>query len=354
MPPIPNLELEDIRQLNRLLHDVEMYLVRLIAETVDYTDKQFYRRQYRDLARVRAKTSALLRAVWEQLDPALLRAIRDEYAAGLSEAGVFASRVNDTAISALAQQSQVALATHLLQVQRSTVDVYQRISTQAAARHIAAGTTQQTALRHTIQEFADKGITGFVNKAGRQWEIDTYSDMVVRTVTHRARTEGYFQGMRELGVELVKISTHPACAPQCQPFQGRVLALSGPAGPRVVVDHKGDAQIVQVVATMKDALAKGYKHPNCRHRETAFLFGDDDTSPVQSTEELTREYKIEQQQRYYERQIRKWRRHEALAVTEQDKRKAKAKIAEWEERNRIHVAKHGFLTRYKHREELRA
>lgn len=354
MPTLPDLQLDDLRQLNRLLQDVEMYLVELIAETMDFTDREYYRRQYTDLARVRAKVTALMRAVWEQADPQVIEMIKQEYLSGMAEAGVFASRVDDAAISVLAQNTRVSLAQHLVQIQRSTIDIYREISTKAAARHVAVGTGVPQAVEKTVKEFAERGITGFVDRAGRKWGIDTYSDMVVRTVSHRARMEGFFQGMRELGVELVKISTHPACAPQCQPFQGRVLALSGPAGPRAVVDYKGDMQVVNVVATMSDALARGYKHPNCRHRETAFLFGNDDTSPPQTPEQINREYKAEQQQRYYERQIRKWKRHELLALDEESRRKAARKVAEWEAINERHVNRHAFLSRYYEREQVRA
>lgn len=47
---------------------------------------------------------------------------------------------------------------------------------------VATGvTTRRDALRQALKELSDEGITGFIDKAGKRWNADTYVNMNLRT-----------------------------------------------------------------------------------------------------------------------------------------------------------------------------
>ena len=97
-----------------------------------------------------------------------------------------------------------------------------------------------------------RGLTGFVDRAGKRWALDTYAEMAVRTVTRQAVVEGQVARMASHGVSLARISTHASACPICQPWEGRLVSLDGET-----TEYQGEA-----VATGVDLPPY---HPNCRH-----------------------------------------------------------------------------------------
>lgn len=96
----------------------------------------------------------------------------------------------------------------------------------------------------------DAGITAFIDKRGRSWNMASYTDMLCRTssmqIFHQAKTNEYLAH----GEDLVIVSSHYPTCDKCAPWNGKVLSLTGetPGYP-----------------TMEEAKAAGLFHPNCRH-----------------------------------------------------------------------------------------
>lgn len=96
----------------------------------------------------------------------------------------------------------------------------------------------------------DAGITAFIDKRGRSWNMASYTDMLCRTssmqIFHQAKTNEYLAH----GEDLVIVSSHSPTCDKCAPWNGKVLSLTGetPGYP-----------------TMEEAKAAGLFHPNCRH-----------------------------------------------------------------------------------------
>ncbi|MDU0479406.1 hypothetical protein QVA66_09160 [Staphylococcus chromogenes] len=65
------------------------------------------------------------------------------------------------------------------------------------------------------------------------------------------------------------------------------------------------------------------------------------------------EYEALQRQRKIERHIRRWKLREAVALTDQEKRYARARVGMWQQEQRRHVSAHSFLSRRYDREKLR-
>lgn len=258
-------------------------------------------------------------------------------------------------VQAAAASTATRISGTHLQVIRDVSDVYRSITTQTVQSAITAGVDHQVAMRHALNQYADRGITSLIDRAGRRWAMDSYVDMSIRTMRNQATQEGHLTGYERAGVELVRASWHTASAPQCFPFQNQLLAISGGAGTRTLVDSAtGDKVTVTVKDTLRDAISKGYHHVNCRHRDVAYTPGDPTPQvPQETPAENKRKYKETQRQRGMERQLRRWKRREAVALTPLDKSIAKAKIREWNTRIEHHVNAHDYLTRWSHRERPR-
>jgi hypothetical protein len=96
---------------------------------------------------------------------------------------------------------------------------------------------------------------------------------------------------------------------------------------------------VEVAGSLDEARSKGLFHPNCRHNVSAFIPGVSTIPDPVDHGKTT--YKQTQEQRYLERQARKWDRRRAVAVDDEAKKKAEAAFKEYRARIRDHVKKTG-------------
>src|ERR1035437_1951419 len=91
---------------------------------------------------------------------------------------------------------------------------------------VAAGTvTRREATQLALNKFADQGITGFVDTAGRNWSLSAYSEMATRTAVGHAAIDGHLETLMANGVDLVIVSDSPGECPLCAPWQGELLTL---------------------------------------------------------------------------------------------------------------------------------
>lgn len=334
-------QIKEAETLLAAYEQAELMITRLVADAVargQLGTVDHYRRQQMELQRLLRRTKAVLDALEARAATEVLEEIQAEYVREYMQAigaGSSPVVVPESAIQALAMETGAAVATANASILRSTADVYREITKNALLRALASGEAHSRTLQSALNEFADRGVTTLTDAAGRRWNMQTYADMAVRTGKSRARMEGRINGYTDAGVDLVLVSTHPACAPQCQPFQGRVLSLSGPAGRREVTKPDGSTATVDVVANIRDAIARGYRHPNCRHRESAYVPG---MKVPQAPEQDPAEYEALQRQRQIERHIRRWKRREAVALTPDEAAYAKARVRVWQKEQREHIA----------------
>lgn len=231
---------------------------------------------------------------------------------------------------------------------RRVDDIWRRIGVEATGYSVTGAMTTQQAAQRAFTRMAREGLPFFVDKRGRKWGLDTYAEMAVRTMTNRALRAGHTNTMIEHGIDLVVVSSHKNPAPQCAPFERKVLSLTGkyPAG-----THRIGDSIVNVKATMQDAEASGLHHINCKHSHAAFIPGYTRVSDVPYDGDDSG-YKATQKQRYYERQIRASKRMEAAAIDETDVRAARQRTKAYQAKLRDHIEEHD-LPRRRHREQVR-
>ena len=140
-------------------------------------------------------------------------------------------------------------------VGRRVDDVYARAGRRQALRSLlGAEGSPRAATRALSRDLQRRGATAFVDKAGKQWALDTYSEMVVRTVTREAVVQGQLTRMASHGVNLARVSTHSSSCSICVPWEGRLVSLDG-----ATADFQGEA-----VADIGAVPVPPY-HPHCRH-----------------------------------------------------------------------------------------
>jgi len=201
------------------------------------------------------------------------------------------------------------------QILRDVDDVFRKTQAEAASLVLAGVDTRKQAAQRMLNKFADRGVTSFVDKAGRNWEMASYTEMATRTVTAHAALQGHIDRQAVIGNDLVIVSANGTSCPICQPWAGKVLSITGnTAG----------------YSTVQNARDSGLFHPNCRHIVTAF-FPDVPDAPTPDTSAYNPEsYEMTQKQRHNERQIRRWKRREVVAMSPQEHQFASGKVREWQ------------------------
>lgn len=205
-------------------------------------------------------------------------------------------------------------------------DAYQRITAMYSPNTLLGVTTSRVQQASTVQRFLAEGITGFVDRGGRNWTIGAYAEMAGRTTINRAFNDAGIWRMGQSGIHLVTVVRGLDSCKKCAAWAGKILSTDGsPAGPRIL-PHSTEpgAVTVDVAGTVEDARAAGWNHPNCRCRLVAYSPGL--TVPQEDTTYDEDAEKERARQRALEREIRSAKRREASAMTDTDRRKAADEI----------------------------
>lgn len=253
----------------------------------------------------------------------------------------------ERAVAALLAAQTEALEAMDLQVVRSAVDAYRDVVVKASAGTLTGATTRLQDAQHALNQLGSRGLTGFVDRKGRQWGLSTYVEMATRSTTAQAAVNGHLDRMEEAGISLFIVSNSSRECETCRPWEGKVLAR-GPVSATIRNAVTGKLERVRVDGTVREATSAGLFHPNCTHNLSGYVHGatkrgDADSNPGG--------YAERQEQRAMERKVREWKRREAVAVTPEAQRQARAKVREWQGRITAHTAATG-LTRKRNRESL--
>jgi hypothetical protein len=248
-------------------------------------------------------------------------------------------------------------------VTRAVQDAYRDVVNRASSSVLLGSLTLRQGAQRALDQFAAQGITGFVDKSGRRWNLASYAEMAVRSVTGRAAIEGHLDQLQALGQALVIVSNAPLECPLCRPWEGEVLTINGASGPHSVrAEHTTESVrqglrrvpvtvTVHVAGSLTEARAAGLFHPNCRHSLSVYLPGVS-TRPESPPHPHDATYEDTQQQRYLERQVRAWKRRQQVALDDMARRNAAARVRQYQKRIRDLTADKG-LHRQPAREQIK-
>lgn len=252
-------------------------------------------------------------------------------------------------IQALAGELSNRMSSTHMQILRWQDDAYRQVVAERSADVLAGTSTQLRAAQVVWERLMSQGVTGFVDKAGRNWQLTSYAEMATRSTVMQATIEAHLARLKEMGQDLVQVSNAPQECSRCRDFEGKILSASGPAGPRRVEHYLTDEPMtIHVTATVAEAIAQGLFHPNCRHRLGAYLPGV--TKPLKDTADPAGDA-ARQHLRALEREVRKNKRLAGGALTPEEREGARIKVKEFQARIREHVA-NTTAKRQPHREQI--
>ncbi|MFM9602689.1 phage minor capsid protein [Streptomyces turgidiscabies] len=364
MPVSPDMAEDLAAAVSTLYEQAELALIEKVAKALsEGLDSPLWADiKLRSIGHLRTAIEDIIAALQASASPAIHQAVSEAYNRGaqaaVAELGAIAPHVAaipagahavDRLAGALAKETG---ATHM-RILRTGLDVYRQVIAEATSAPLLGATTRRQAAERALAKFADRGVTGFVDRSGRAWNLTSYAEMATRSALGRAAVQAHTERLGAAGIDLVMVSDAPEECPLCKPWEGKILHRDGASGAGTVeVEHAtedGRMVSVRVAGSLPEARAAGLMHPNCRHSISIYLPGV--TRPLPPKADRTRAtYEQSQQQRYLERQVRKWKREAAGAIDDKKRARANAKIREYQGRIRELVAETG-LPRKSHREQ---
>lgn len=158
----------------------------------------------------------------------------------------------------------------LLQATAHTDRKVKKIVREIVADSMRQGAVRDMGLRQNAKETTnrlyEKGFSksireetfiGIVDRAGRRWDLQTYSRMVVKTKVQQAQIEGARLEALENETDLAVISSHGA-TDSCRHFEGLIVSLNGLTKGYRTLDELRQTGLIF--------------HPNCQH--TVHPIGD--------------------------------------------------------------------------------
>jgi len=243
-----NALLKDIGKLNNAGRDI---IIQALSTELNSNKKQQF------IARLRSEAVKADTAVKQWVE----QSIAPVYVSGVNQAtkmfevskkkfklstpeGVFMGKVTVTTLG-----KEKLLAPHLQAVNSLLADAYldfgntitgfvkggERILNDQLKRQIRNTISQgvldgagiREVKKNVKEVFANKGFTVLLDKGGRQWELQNYSEMLARTHVLRANNEGVINRAGDFGIDIVEISSHGSDCPVCGKEEGKIYSISG-------------------------------------------------------------------------------------------------------------------------------
>lgn len=164
------------------------------------------------------------------------------------------SKIDERAIQALADDVMSYYREAYSGVKRSAL----RMLNDSARDQVTALLAEGRISGDTRKAIADKiagalkeGLVALVDRGGRKWSLESYANMLTRTMLVKTANEGLKNRLVDSGYDLVQVSDHVAECPLCHPWENKILSMSGEHPEYPTVDKAEEA---------------GLFHPNCRHR----------------------------------------------------------------------------------------
>lgn len=224
----------------KVYEEAERTMMRRVANRLNrgvtqpgWTEKKYG--EMRDVSRqMTAYVDHLSKTRWEMQKQFLEQAYADARAAMISDAQTFANlseiqglTPNTLKVINILSELDSSMDAADRMILRKVNDAYAGIVGRASALVATGSITYREAVQRELNDFANRGITSFVDRAGRSWDMETYAEMATLTAIERATREGYIDAMNEFGYDLAEISDHYGACPICEAWQGVIISVNG-------------------------------------------------------------------------------------------------------------------------------
>jgi hypothetical protein len=164
------------------------------------------------------------------------------------------NQIHKEAISNLVDDIGQSFANTLTAVKRNATNIMNQAAKEEIMWKMAEGRISGetlTKIRGMVKGvFREQGVFYFIDKGNHRWELDRYTEMLIRTKAVEARNRGLVNRVVENDYDLVQVSDHFNECELCHPWEGKILSLTGRTSG---------------YPTLDEATAAGLFHPNCRH-----------------------------------------------------------------------------------------
>lgn len=285
----------------------------------------------RRLSALTGRTQEELTALWKQAAALAARENLAVYqAGGIYDAGKLDRKALDDVLRGGLRQT-AGLFRNLTQTTARAGSYQFADALDRAWLQISSGAfDRQTAVRMAVHDLAEKGVCAARYRSGHADYLEVAVRRAVVTGLNQSTLRMQETLADQMGCDLVEVSAHSGARPSHAEWQGRIYSRSGK-----------DKRYPDFVESTGYGTGAGLGGWNCRHRWYPYVEGTSRRMTDAQLEALDKPayryrgqgmtaYQAEQKQRYFERQIRKWKR-EYLAARElgEDTAEAAAKLRTW-------------------------
>lgn len=223
--------------------------------------------------------------------------------------------VNTVMLNSSLEAYRKGITTTVFNVQRMTAA--QGILNEQTGEVVLGTKSRQQAVRDAVKQMIDNGLTGFVDKAGRQWQPESYVSMDIGTTMHNTYVRAALNRNQDYGNDLVYPGIKPTSRPLCYPWQGKILSTSNRSG--YVTDLNDNQVRVYALSETTYGEPAGIWGINCGHScnvfipELSVIRGD-----VPPQDENDKRYAESQQLTTMRREVRYAKRDAAAAKVTND------------------------------------
>lgn len=220
---------QKVKRLVNLYEAADLRLQVLITEAIARGatgTANYYRRQLAEVRKVlvEVQTNAI---------PFATELIGDAYVHGVTVVdetigtkGSFAG-VHREAVDVLADNMVNRLGEAVTTVGRQAEDVFRRIALDQVSLGLLEGSTRKNVSDAMARRLVSERAGAFVDRAGRKWSLQSYTQMVARTTTRETVSMGTANRLLENGHDLVTISEHDHKDDECSDYEGKTFSMTG-------------------------------------------------------------------------------------------------------------------------------
>lgn len=211
----------------------------------------------------------------------------------------------------------------------------------------SGGFDYNTAIRNAVKDLARSGVKSIVYPSSHEDTLEVAVRRAVVTGVNQTAAKAQELLMDELDIDLVEVTAHSGARPSHQVWQGQIYSRSGRS-----------KKYPDFVSSTGYGTGAGLCGWNCSHSFYPYVEGaprtyskaqlkDYTAKDITYNGERLTEYEATQQQRYIERQIRRWKREEtAMSAAGQSTAEARAKVSAWQARQRDFIKQTGLKRDY--------
>jgi len=164
------------------------------------------------------------------------------------------NKIDEEAVKILASDTQLHFAEAISGVKRYSARILDKASKERIKAILVEGRISGATKKAISDNIAGQLKEGFIalkDKAGKNWKIETYADMLAQTKMTEATNQGLQNQLLQEDYDLVQVTKHGTKCQLCKPWEGEILSISGNSK-----EYK----------SVSKAESAGVFHPRCQHR----------------------------------------------------------------------------------------